>query len=57
VANRFRIYVDQTTPLLDYYRVRGLLVTVDGVGTVEKATERIERALERSGPGDVKEVG
>jgi adenylate kinase len=45
VANRLRVYLAQTAPLVDYYRTRGLLVTVDGVGTVEEVGHRIERAL------------
>jgi len=30
VENRLRIYADQTAPLIEYYRGRGLLLTVDG---------------------------
>jgi adenylate kinase len=57
VANRLRIYGDQTAPLVDYYRARGLLMPIDGVGTVEEVAERIARALEGPGPGDAKEMG
>jgi adenylate kinase len=57
VANRLRIYGDQTAPLVDYYRARGLLVPIDGVGTVEAVAERIERALTCPGLGDAKEAG
>jgi adenylate kinase len=45
VVNRLRVYLAQTAPLVDYYRTRGLLVTVDGVGAVEEVAHRIEHAL------------
>jgi adenylate kinase len=57
VANRLQIHVDQTVPLIGYYRARGLLVAVDGVGTVEEVAARIDGALVRSGPRDVEEWG
>jgi adenylate kinase len=50
VANRLRVYLDQTAPLVDYYRARGLLVPVDGVGTIEAVAERIAQALAPSRP-------
>jgi adenylate kinase len=52
VANRLRVYLAQTAPLIDYYQARGLLVPVDGIGTVEAVAERIDRALTSSRPGD-----
>jgi adenylate kinase len=48
VANRLRVYRAQTAPLVDYYRVRGLLVPIDGAGTIEDVADRIEHALARS---------
>jgi adenylate kinase len=44
-ANRLRVYLDQTAALTDYYRARGLLASVDGVGTIDEVAGRIERAL------------
>jgi adenylate kinase len=52
VSNRLRVYLAQTAPLVDYYRTHGLLVPVDGIGTVEEVTARVEQALERSNPDD-----
>jgi adenylate kinase len=46
VTNRLRVYRVQTAPLVDYYRARGLLVPIDGAGTIEDVAERIEHALE-----------
>src|SRR5690606_31161546 len=30
IARRLALYDDQTKPLLDYYRAKGVLVTIDG---------------------------
>lgn len=45
IRNRFRVYLDQTQPLIDLYNDRGLTVTVDGIGEVEEITDRILKAL------------
>jgi adenylate kinase len=41
IRNRFRVYHEQTQPLIDLYSDRGLTVTVDGIGGVDEVTERI----------------
>lgn len=46
IRNRFKIYLDQTQPLIDEYESRSLTVTVDGIGEVEEVTERILDKLE-----------
>lgn len=46
VRNRFRIYQEQTAPLLDIYRNRGLVVNVDGMGSMDEVTERILGVIE-----------
>jgi adenylate kinase len=48
VRNRFEVYQGQTQPLLDIYARRGVVATVDGMGTIDEVTERILTALERS---------
>ncbi|MFK5635148.1 MULTISPECIES: adenylate kinase [unclassified Ornithinimicrobium] len=45
VRERMRIYAEETAPLAAVYRQRGLLHEVDGMGTVEDVTARIEAAL------------
>jgi len=40
-------YLDETSPLLDVYRDRGLLVEVDGMGHIDEITQRIFDALDR----------
>jgi len=46
IANRLQVYREQTAPLVDYYRDRGLLKTVDAEGTVEAVYERLVSAVE-----------
>jgi len=48
IRKRLHIYFEQTEPLLDVYRSRGLLVEVDGLGPVEEVAERIFAALDAS---------
>lgn len=44
IRNRMRVYREQTAPLLDYYRGRGVLVEIDGAGEIDEIAERIEEA-------------
>lgn len=46
IRTRQQVYADQTAPLLDVYRERGLLVQVDGTGEVDEVTERVLAALD-----------
>lgn len=41
IRTRFRVYQEQTQPLIDVYEERGLTVHVDGIGGVEEVTQRI----------------
>jgi adenylate kinase len=43
---RQQIYADQTAPLLELYRSRGLLVEVDGLGEIDRVSERVFAALD-----------
>lgn len=45
VTNRLKVYENQTAPLVSYYRERGLLKAVDGVGKVEEIGNRVVEAL------------
>ncbi len=45
IAARLSVYEDQTAPLKEYYRKRGLLREIDGVGSVEEVRNRVFRAL------------
>jgi adenylate kinase len=47
IRRRQELYVEQTQPLIEVYRERGLLCEVDGSGDVEDVTQRILDALDR----------
>jgi adenylate kinase len=47
VRNRVRVYQAMTSALLPFYAERGLLVQVDGVGSVDEVTHRVLAALEK----------
>lgn len=47
VRKRLGVYRDQTAPLVDYYRGKGLLKTVDGMAPVAEVTSAIKQAIER----------
>ena len=44
--NRLEVYHQQTDPLLEVYRERGLLVEVDGMGSVDEVSARVLAALD-----------
>ena len=46
IRRRQEVYLEQTAPLIDVYRERGLLLEVDGTGTVDEVTQRIFVALD-----------
>lgn len=46
---RFKVYREQTSPLLSYYKERGLLRSVDGMAPPDVVFERIMEALGDSG--------
>jgi adenylate kinase len=45
VTKRIRVYLDQTMPLVAYYRQAGKLVEIDGTQAVEQVTEKLVAAL------------
>ena len=46
IRRRQEVYNEQTAPLIDVYRERGLLVEVDGMGAVDDVTARIFESLD-----------
>ncbi len=46
IRRRQEVYAEQTAPLIEVYRDRGLLVEVDGLGEVTDITSRIFAALD-----------
>lgn len=45
IRNRLRVYEENTAPLVEFYEERGILVRIDGTGSVDEVTERIEDGL------------
>ena len=48
IAKRLEVYERQTAPLVNYYRQRGLLRTIDGVGEIYQIRARVIAALGES---------
>jgi len=46
VRRRQEVYAEQTEPLIEVYRKRGILIEVDGMGEVDDVTRRIFDALD-----------
>jgi len=49
IANRLAIYERETAPILEVYSSRGIVDTIDGVGTLDEITDRIVAALQARG--------
>lgn len=47
VKRRIGIYVDQTSPLIDYYRTRGKLVEIDGLQSINQVTAVLLSAMKK----------
>ena len=45
IRKRLEVYKNDTAPLVDYYRKRGLVKTVDGMAPVEQVTAAINAAI------------
>lgn len=48
VRNRLAVYEEQTALLVDFYRERDLLQSIDATGEVDEVTDRVETALRRA---------
>jgi adenylate kinase len=46
IRRRQEVYLEQTEPLIEVYRDRGLLIEVDGMGEVDEVSQRIFKALQ-----------
>jgi len=45
ISNRLEVYRENTEPLIDFYRKRDRLVTVDAEGSIDEVYERLTAAL------------
>ena len=48
VENRIRVYFVQTSPLIEYYRQRGLLAEIDGTRPIDQVAVDLLAAIENS---------
>ncbi len=51
VANRLKVYEEKTKPLVEFYRSKGVLQTIEAEGDVGEVTARLERALQAAVQG------
>ena len=49
IRHRQDVYLRETAPLIDAYRDRGLVLEVDGLGTIDEVARRIDGALTARG--------
>jgi adenylate kinase len=47
VKRRIQVYLEQTSPLITYYRDHGKLIEVDGMQTIEQVTQSLVSALKK----------
>jgi len=47
VKRRIQVYLDQTSPLISYYRDHGKLIEIDGMQSIEQVTEDLLFALKK----------
>ena len=47
VMHRIQVYLDQTSPLISYYRDRGKLVEINGMQSIEQVTQDLMSALKK----------
>ena len=46
VANRLKVYEEKTKPLIEFYRSKGVLQSINAEGDVDEITQRLENALQ-----------
>jgi len=49
IRRRLELYEEQTAPLRSWFDTRGLLATVDGLGSEAEVFERLQAAIESAG--------
>jgi adenylate kinase len=50
ISHRVEVYLDQTSPLIDYYEGRDILVRIDATGSIDEVTAAINAQLDRLVP-------
>ena len=46
MRKRLQVYNDSTAPVIGFYEGRGTLARIDGVGSMDEITARIQAALQ-----------
>jgi adenylate kinase len=46
VAERLAAYTTETKPTIDWYEAAGMLVRIDGLGTLDEVTARLVAAID-----------
>ena len=49
IKRRFRVYLEQTEPLISYYRQHGVLIEIDGSQAIDQVTASLMEAIGRGG--------
>jgi len=47
VERRIRVYMEQTSPLIEYYRQKGLLMEVNGEQSIDEVSKDILKAIKK----------
>jgi len=47
VVRRIQVYLEQTAPLISYYREAGKLIEIDGAQPIEQVTDALTKALQK----------
>jgi UMP-CMP kinase len=45
IKKRFKTYIEETRPIIEYYKQRSLLKTISAVGTQDQVFQRVEQAF------------
>jgi adenylate kinase len=40
------VYHEQSKPALDYYKLKGILINIDGSGKIEEIFSKIQKSIE-----------
>jgi adenylate kinase len=46
ISERLKTYLDKTEPIKEYYRKQGILLELDGSGSIQHSSAEVDRALE-----------
>jgi len=46
VQKRIKVYHEQSKPALDYYKLKGILINIDGSGKIEEIFSKIQKSIE-----------